>query len=80
MDFNTWLDTFVSEKGIDIEQTFDIYGKSGLNVIPVGVVIEHMKITSAAEQAQIKDTIVRIDFHNFDALHFFKHLAQAIAK
>jgi len=80
MDFNTWLDTFVSEKGIDTEQTFDIEGESGLNIIPIGVVIEHMKITSKAEQAQIKNIIVKIDFRNGDVLHFFKHLAQAITK
>jgi hypothetical protein len=78
--FNTWLDTFISEKGIDTEKTFDIEGPSGLNVIPVGVIIEHMKITSPKEQAAIKNMIVKIDFHNGDVLDFFKHLAQAIAK
>jgi len=81
MDFNTWIDTFVSEKGIDTEKTFEVEGKEwGMNIIPVGVIIEHMKITTAEEQAGIKDIIVKIDFNNGDVLHFFKHLAQAIAK
>jgi len=80
MDFNTWIDTFVDEKGINIEETFDVEGESGLNIVPVGVVIEHMKITSPQEQQKIKDMIVKIDFHNGDVLDFFKHLAKAIAR
>ena len=43
------------------------------------LILEHILITSPAEQAQIKDTIVKIDFANGDVLHFFRHLGQAIA-
>ncbi len=32
-----------------------------------------------AERAKIKQTIVMIDFRNGDVLHFFRHLAQAVA-
>jgi len=79
--FCQWLDTFVSEKGIDIEQVIEVEGPNwGTNSIPVGVVIEHMKITTDAEQAQIKDILVKIDFRNGDVMHFIKHLAKAIAK
>mgnify|MGYP003693749811 CR=1 FL=1 len=50
------------------------------NAIPLGVVIEHMKIAPATEQDVIKRTIIRLDFTNADVVPFFKHLARAIAR
>ena len=55
MTFNKWLDTFVEEKGLDTEKRWEIEGPSGTNSIPLGVVIEHCKITSKDEQRKIKD-------------------------
>ena len=79
MSFNKWIDTFIEEKGIDTEEIIEVEGQSGLNMIPVGVVIEHMKSAVDVEQQAIKDTIVKIDFMNGDVLDFIKHLAGAIA-
>lgn len=79
MKFNEWLDTFIEEKGIDTEQILEAQGNSGTNYIPVGVLIEHIKLAPANEKERIKDTIVKIDYANGDVLHFFKHLAGAIA-
>ena len=78
--FNTWIDTFTEEKGLDLEATFDVEGKSGTNTIPYAVIVEHIKITPKHEQDSIKNTLVMIDFKNGDVLHFFRHLGQAIAK
>ena len=77
--FDKWLDTLIEEKGLDTEELFIVDGPSGPNYIPLGVVIEHIKITTANEQRQIKDILVKIDFANGDVMHFFKHLAGAIA-
>ncbi len=77
--FDTWLDTFIAEKGIDLEDTFEVEGPSGPNTIPYGVIVEHMKIANAQEQAKIKDIIVKIDFKAGDVLDFFRHLGKAIA-
>ena len=79
MTFNKWIDAFIEEKGIDTETLFEVEGKEYVNLIPCAVVIEHIKIANKQEQAQIKDVIVKIDFANGDVMHFFKHLAQAIA-
>ena len=79
MNFAEWLDTFVSEKGIDTEQEFEVEGESGMNYIPLEVVIEHMKIAPAKEQAAIKTMFVKIDFANGDVVDYFRHLAKAIA-
>ncbi|KXO91062.1 Uncharacterised protein (plasmid) [Tsukamurella tyrosinosolvens] len=79
--FDTWIDTFIEEKGLDIEHRFDVEGPEwGWNSIPFSIVIDTAKHTTPAEQAQIKKTLVDIDFHNGDAMHFFEHLAKALAR
>ena len=75
-----WIKTLIEEKGLNINTTFDIEGTNGLNIIPLGVVVEHILISPANQQKQIKNTLVKIDFHNGDIMHFFKYLAQAIAR
>ncbi len=80
MNFTNWIDTFIAEKGIDLEQRFEIEGPSGTNSFPYGVIVEAIKSTSGAEQAAIKKTIVKIDFCNGDVCHYFRHLAQALVQ
>ncbi len=75
MEFNKWLDTFVSEKGLNTEEVFEVEGPSGYHLIPLGVVIEHMKITTREEQNKIKDMLVKIDCTNGDVVDFFRWLA-----
>lgn len=74
MKFNDWLDTLISEKGIDLEETFEIEN----NTMPYGVVIEHIKIANKTEREAIKKVLVMIDFKNGDIKHFLRHIAQAI--
>lgn len=79
--FATWLDTFISEKGLDLDHRFDVEGPQwGWNSIPLGSVVDVAKQCDAAEQAKIKDTLVQIDFRGGDAMHFFEHLAKGLAK
>lgn len=80
MKFAEWIDTYINEKGIDTEYNLHVEGPSGLNVMPVGIVIDAMKQAPTSEQRQIKRTLVAIDFANGDALHYVRHLAQAIAQ
>ena len=81
MNFNNWLDTFISEKGINRDHNLQAEGElTGWNLIPVEVVIEHLKITSPSEQAEAKSILVKIDFHNGDVMHFLQYLAEGIAK
>lgn len=77
--FDRWIDTFIEEKGIDTEYLLTVEGLLGKNYIPVGCVIEAMKEAPKNEQQAIKNMIVKIDFVNGDVLHFFNHLAEAIA-
>ena len=79
MKFNEWLDTLINEKGIDREEEITVEGESGTNFMTVETVVEAIKATGKQEQGKIKDTLVLIDFKNGDIVHFFRHLAQAIA-
>lgn len=79
MNFKTWLNTLIDEKGYDREAVIEAEGKSGTNYIPLQCLIEAIENAPKHEQAAIKTTLVKIDFANGDCMHFFKHLAKAIA-
>ena len=78
--FGKWLDTFIKEKGINLEDTFSLDGDNNFHIFEVGNVIENIKIAPPEEQAQIKDMLVKIDFNNGSVLDFIRHLAQALVK
>jgi hypothetical protein len=79
MTFDTWIDTFISEKGLDLEHTFEVPGPSGVNIMPLAVVVDAMKQAPEGEQTAIRDKVVVLDFHNAPILPFFEHLAGALA-
>ena len=80
MIFSKWLDTFVEEKGLDTDEILEVEGASGMNWIPLEVLLDAIKTTSRQEQIAIKAVIVKLDFINADCLDYFKHLAKAIAR
>jgi hypothetical protein len=78
--FNRWLQTFLDEKGIDLEQGFTVSGPSGANHMQYAHVVNAiMDRAPPQEQRAIKDVLVRIDFRNGDVRAYLRHLAQAIA-
>lgn len=78
--FNNWLDTFIEEKGIDLEQILEVKTEKNTHFFEVGNVIENIKATTPEEQEEIKKTIIKMDFYNGDVVDYFKHLAQALAQ
>lgn len=79
MTFTKWLDTLIEEKRIDLDKILEVPGAFGLNLMPVGVVVEAIKSAPAHEQAKIKTVIVKLDFANAPIVPFFAYLAKAIA-
>jgi len=79
MKFSKWLDVFLYEKGIDMDETVEAEGPGGTNWIPVGSLVELMKQAPRHEQTGIKNMLVRIDFVNGNVRDYLAHLAQAIA-
>lgn len=76
--FNKWLDTFIEEKGIDLNEIITLESNNNIHNFEIGNIVETIKVTSREEQEKIKDTIVKIDFANGDVLDYFKHLANAL--
>ena len=64
MTFTKWFTTFVAEKNINVDRMIEVDGPSGLNMIPVAVLIEAINAAPANEQAAIKTMLVKIDFAN----------------
>lgn len=78
--FEQWLDTFIEEKGIDLNEIFSIEANGEVHFFELGNVIENIKATSIEEQEEIRKMIIKIDFHNGDAVDYFKHLAGALVQ
>lgn len=84
MDFNKWLDTFVEEKGFDLDHEFEIEDPNpnslyGTHFFSLGYIIKAIKTAPAHERAAIKDMIVKIDFAAPNkVLGYFEHLAKAL--
>ena len=76
--FGKWLDTFLSEKGIDLDEYLDTYRGDEWRSVPVGFVTEHIKVAPPHEREAIKRTLVVIDFKNGDVRHYLAHLGAAL--
>lgn len=73
-----WLETFLTEKNL-LDATILVEGSLGENSIPVQCLVDQIVAAPAHEQAQIKDVLVKIDFHNGDVMDFLTHISKAIA-
>lgn len=78
MNFNKWIDVFLYEKGIDVEQMIKIEKDNTIHFFDLRIIINSIKSTTKFEQATIKNTLITIDFKNGDVIHYFKYLAQAL--
>ena len=78
-NFAKWLDTFIAEKGINLDMAIFVEGPSGENMMSLAIVADAIKSAPTNEQAAIKNMFVKIDFSNADPIGYFKHLARAIA-
>jgi len=74
-----YLNNLLDEKRIDRDMDLSIEGPSGLNIMPLQMVIDAIIGAPKHEQKGIRNTLVKIDFHNGDVMHFINHLAQALA-
>jgi len=76
-----YLNTLLEEKGIDQETILEVQGEEwGLNLIPVAAVVDYLVSCPRDIQAEVRKTLVNIDFHNGNVLGFFEHVAKFLAK
>lgn len=79
MKFEKWLDVFLSEKGIDLEEIIVVDGPSGENHLPVACLVELMKRAPEHERKGLKVMMVKLDFLNAPIRPYLAHLAKAVA-
>ena len=77
--FKLWLDTFIKEKELPMDDVFEITKENNLNIFSYKSIYQYILISTPTEKEKIKKTIIKIDFFNGDVLHYFRHLANAIA-
>lgn len=79
-DFASWIQTFVSEKGLDLDHRFEMDGPSGMvNSIPLSNVVAATIHTCQSEQELIRKHLISLDFRNSDVMDYFEKLAGALA-
>ena len=79
-NFKNWIDTFIEEKDLPMEDTFTIDKNGTMNIMSYKTIYEHMLIANDQEQEQINNMIVKIDYMNGNILNFFQYLGKLIAK
>ena len=79
-NFKNWIDTFIEEKDLPMEDTFTIDKNGTMNIMSYKTIYEHILIANDQEQEQIKNMIVKIDYMNGNILNFFQYLGKLIAK
>jgi hypothetical protein len=79
-DFVSWMQTFVSEKGLDLDHRFEMDGPGGMvNSIPLSSVVAATFQTCQSEQEIIRKHLISLDFRNSDVMEYFEKLAGALA-
>ena len=80
MKFEQWLDDLVEDKNLDMLHIFEYKGPElGMNMIPLGCVIEQIKTFHPKTQQAAKNRLVEIDFKNGDVMQFFGYIAKKMA-
>jgi len=76
-----YLNTLLEEKGLSLDTVIEAEGKEwGVNYIPLAIVVDFLATADKNTQATAKNNLVKIDFHNGDVMHFFKYVANFLAK
>jgi len=78
MAFNKWFDTFIEEKGIDLNENFYFYEGELAHIVEIGTLAAYVKNCYGPVKAKIKNTLVMIDFKNGDVKHYLKFLAKGM--
>jgi hypothetical protein len=74
-----YFENFFNEKEIGYTM-FEIEHQGQMHFLDTDFVIELIKGAPKAEQMQIRNTLVKIDFANGDVKHFLKFLAESYIK
>lgn len=74
----TYLYTLLEEKGIDLDDTFEITTGGNLHIFEYGAILEAILSAPEGEQQAIRKNLVKIDFANGQIEDYLQHLAKAL--
>lgn len=80
MPFDEWIDTFLSEKGVDMDHIFAVETKKNTHYVDLRVLIENLKVSGPTIQNKVKTTLIQIDFRNGDVMHYLRFLAEGLCQ
>lgn len=78
--FQRWLETFIDEKGLDLDHEFTVEHGEDIHFLTLEFLVQIILKAPKHEQMQIRQKFVYIDFRNGDVMHFFNFLAGAYIK
>ena len=76
--FTKWLDTFLEEKGTDLDTFINITSGNKITMIQYANIVEFAKNADTRTQANIKNTLVQIDFNNGSVEKYLYWLGEKI--
>ena len=76
-NMKNYLTTLIEEKGTSVKNEIAIQGHFGLTW---EMLIDYIESTDSKTKAQIKTTLVKIDFLNGDIFHFLSYCANGMIK
>ena len=77
MKFNEWLDVFIKEKVIDLDESFILDCEYYHTNIYYRTVINTIKRLSKDDKKELKKLLVKLDFLNGDVKKFLRDFSEA---
>lgn len=78
-----YLNTLLNEKGISQERVLEVNGSSSFgactNFIPIFVIVDYISTLPIDIQNKVRNTFVKIDFHNGNVIDLLIHIAKGMA-
>ena len=75
-----YLNTLISEKGINSYTEFEFTVNGETNFVPLAVIVEFIDSMPKEYQNKIKSQLVAIDFKNGDILHCIKYYGEMMCQ
>lgn len=75
-----YLNTLISEKGINPESTFEFTTNGYTNFVCLDVIVEFIDSMPKEYQKKIKSQLVAIDFQNGDIMHCIKYYGEMMCQ
>ena len=78
MRFEKWLDTFIEEKRLNLDEVIEVNDGENLHIFDLRRIVDELKVCPKFIRDKVKRAIVRLDFCNAPIMPYFEHLAKSL--